>query len=80
MPTIQDRLFKVIAEQFCVPEADIKLETNFVSDLHADSLDSVELVMAVEDEFAVEIPDDEAEHITTASKALEWLTKHGVTA
>ncbi len=77
---IQYRLHKVIAEQFGVPVADVKPETDFYTDLHADSLDSVELVMAVEDEFGVEIPDEEAEQITTPAKALEWLTTHGVAA
>lgn len=79
MPTTQERLNKVIAELLMVPIEDIKPDSTFVS-LGADSLDHVELVMYVEDEFDVEIPDEEAEQITTPAKAMEWLTKHGVAA
>jgi acyl carrier protein len=79
MPTTQERLNKLVAEHLDVPEADVKPDSTFIS-LGADSLDQVELVMAFEDEFGVEIPDEEAEQITTAGKALEWLTKHGVAA
>ena len=64
MENIEERVKKIIAEQLGVNEADIKNESAFVDDLGADSLDTVELVMALEDEFEIEIPDEEAEKIT----------------
>ena len=57
-------------------EADIKNESSFVDDLGADSLDTVELVMALEDEFETEIPDEEAEKITTVQQAIDFVTAH----
>jgi acyl carrier protein len=59
-----------------VNEADIKTESSFVDDLGADSLDTVELVMALEDEFETEIPDEEAEKITTVQQAIDYVTTH----
>ena len=69
MSDIEQRVKKIVAEQLGVAEADIKNESSFVDDLGADSLDTVELVMALEDEFEMEIPDDQAEKITT------WISK-----
>ena len=63
MDNIEQRVRKIVAEQLGVNEADIKNESSFVDDLGADSLDTVELVMALEDEFGTEIPDEEAEKI-----------------
>ena len=65
MDNIVERVKKIVAEQLGVNEADIKNESSFVDDLGADSLDTVELVMALEEEFECEIPDEEAEKITT---------------
>lgn len=75
MSATLQRIIKITAEQLGVPEADVKADTKFVTDLGADSLDSIELVMALEDEFAVEVPDDEAEQIDTPAAALAWLVK-----
>lgn len=80
MTTTQERLNNVIAEMLGVEIEKVTPDASFENDLGADSLDVVELIMAVEDEFGVEIPDVEAEQITTPAKAMEWLTKHGVEA
>ena len=83
MSDIETRVKKIVAEQLGVAEADIKTESSFVDDLGADSLDTVELVMALEDEFEMEIPDEQAEKITTVqqaidyAKALGWYDKTG---
>ena len=76
MENIEQRVKKIVAEQLGVNEADIKNESSFVDDLGADSLDTVELVMALEDEFECEIPDDEAEKITTVQQAIDYVTAH----
>jgi len=70
------RVFKVVAEQLGVNEADIKNESSFVGDLGADSLDTVELVMALEEEFGCEIPDEDAEKITTVQQAIDYVNSH----
>lgn len=76
MENIEQRVRKIVAEQLGVSEADIKNESSFVNDLGADSLDTVELVMALEDEFECEIPDEDAEKITTVQNAVDYATTH----
>ncbi len=76
MENIEQRVRKIVAEQLGVNEADIKNESSFVDDLGADSLDTVELVMALEEEFECEIPDDEAEKITNVQQAIDYVTGH----
>ena len=72
MSDIEQRVKKIVAEQLGVAEDEIKLESSFVDDLGADSLDTVERVMALEDEFEIEIPDDQAEKITTVQQAVDY--------
>jgi acyl carrier protein len=76
MSDIEARVKKIIAEQLGVPEADVANGKAFVADLGADSLDTVELVMALEDEFGIEIPDEEAEKITTVQLAIDYAQKN----
>jgi acyl carrier protein len=76
MSDIEQRVKKIVAEQLGVAEADIKNESSFVDDLGADSLDTVELVMALEDEFEMEIPDEQAEKITTVQQAIDYAKAH----
>lgn len=73
MDNIEQRVKKIVAEQLGVNEADIKIESSFVDDLGADSLDTVELVMALEEEFECEIPDEDAEKITTVKQAIDYI-------
>ena len=73
MENIEQRVKKIVAEQLGVNEADIKNESNFVDDLGADSLDTVELVMALEEEFECEIPDEDAEKITAVQQAIDYV-------
>ena len=74
MENIEQRVRKIVAEQLGVNEAEIKNESSFVDDLGADSLDTVELVMALEEEFETEIPDEDAEKITTVQQAINYVT------
>ena len=76
MSDIEQRVKKIVAEQLGVDEAGVKLESSFVNDLGADSLDTVELVMALEEEFECEIPDEEAEKITTVKQAVDYINAH----
>jgi acyl carrier protein len=76
MENIEQRVKKIVAEQLGVSEADVKNESSFVNDLGADSLDTVELVMALEEEFETEIPDEEAEKITTVQQAVDYIQSH----
>ena len=76
MSDIEARGKKIVAEQLGVNEAEVKTASSFVDDLGADSLDNVELVMALEDEFGTEIPDEEAEKITTVQQAIDFVKAH----
>ncbi len=76
MSSIIDRVKKIVAEQLGVKEEEVKNESSFVDDLGADSLDTVELVMALEEEFETEIPDEEAESITTVQAAVDYIEKN----
>jgi acyl carrier protein len=71
---IEERVKKIVAEQLGVKLEDVKNESSFVDDLGADSLDTVELVMALEEEFETEIPDEEAEKINTVQAAIDYVT------
>lgn len=73
MSSVEDRVKKIVGEQLGVSEEQITAEASFIDDLGADSLDTVELVMALEEEFDTEIPDDEAENITTVKQAIEYI-------
>lgn len=76
MDSIEQRVRKIVAEQLDVSETDIKNESTFVDDLGADSLDTVELVMALEEEFECEIPDEQAEKITSVQQAINYIKEH----
>jgi acyl carrier protein len=76
MSDIEQRVKKIVAEQLGANEADVKNASSFVDDLGADSLDTVELVMALEEEFDCEIPDEEAEKITTVQLAIDYINTH----
>lgn len=76
MNNIEERVKKVIVEQLGVGEDEIVEDASFVDDLGADSLDTVELVMALEEEFECEIPDEEAEKITTVKQAIDYVNDH----
>jgi acyl carrier protein len=73
MSTIEERVKKIVVEQLGVSEDEVKPESSFVDDLGADSLDTVELVMALEEEFDTEIPDEEAEKISTVQSAIDYI-------
>ncbi|EAR23560.1 MAG: acyl carrier protein [Nitrococcus mobilis] len=76
MSSVEERVGKIIVEQLGVKEEEVTPEASFVDDLGADSLDTVELVMALEEEFECEIPDEEAERITTVQQAIDYINQH----
>ena len=76
---IEEKVISIVAEQMGVDKGEINRETNFVQDLNADSLDTVELVMEFEDEFETSIPDEQAEKIKTVGQAIEFIKQaHGI--
>jgi acyl carrier protein len=76
MSTVEERVKKIVVEQLGVKEDDVTSAASFVDDLGADSLDTVELVMALEEEFKTEIPDEDAETITTVQQAIDYVNNH----
>ena len=74
--TVEQKVKEIICEQLGVSEEEVTPEASFIEDLGADSLDIVELVMAMEEEFEVEIPDEEAEHIKTVQDAVNFINEH----
>jgi len=76
MSSIDERVKKIVIEQLGVKEEEVTIKASFVEDLGADSLDTVELVMALEEEFECEIPDEEAEKITTVQQAVDYVSAH----
>ena len=76
MSNFEERVRIIIVEQLGVGEDDVSDDASFVDDLGADSLDTVELVMALEEEFECEIPDEEAEKITTVKQAIDYVSSH----
>jgi acyl carrier protein len=75
-PEMEERLRKIVAEQLGVEEAQVVVGASFADDLNADSLDLVELIMSLEEEFSIEISDEDAENIKTVGDALAYLDKH----
>lgn len=76
MVSVSERVIEIVAEQLGVEKERINAETSFVNDLGADSLDTVELVMELEEEFDITIPDDAAEKIQTVGQAIEYIDEH----
>ncbi|MGI9336803.1 MAG: acyl carrier protein [Gammaproteobacteria bacterium] len=76
MSTVEERVKQIVVEQLGVKEEEVSPDASFVDDLGADSLDTVELVMALEEEFNCEIPDEEAEKITTVAQAIAYINEH----
>ena len=76
MSNIEEKVKGIVVEQLGVQEDQVKTDSSFVDDLGADSLDTVELVMALEEEFGCEIPDEDAEKITTVKQAVEYIQTH----
>ncbi|CAK0771994.1 acyl carrier protein [Gammaproteobacteria bacterium] len=76
MSNVEERVKKIVVEQLGVKDEEVTPEASFVDDLGADSLDTVELVMALEEEFEIEIPDEAAEKITTVQEAINYIEKH----
>ena len=76
MSDIEQRVKKIVSEQLGTDAANVKNESTFIDDLGADSLDTVELVMALEEEFGTEIPDEQAEKITTVQQAIDYINNN----
>lgn len=76
MSTVEDRVKKIVCEQLGVKESEVQNNSSFVEDLGADSLDTVELVMALEEEFETEIPDEEAEKLSSVQDAIDYIISH----
>ena len=76
MSNVEERVMKIIVEQLGVKEEEVTSEASLVDDLGADSLDTVDLVMALEEEFKIEIPDEDAEKITTVQQAIDYIDTH----
>jgi acyl carrier protein len=76
MASIEKRIKEIVAEQLGVDEAQVSKESSFMDDLGADSLDTVELVMALEEEFEIEISDEDAEKIQSVQDAIDYITDH----
>jgi len=76
MSTVEERVKKIVCEQLGAKEEDVTPQASFVDDLGADSLDTVELVMALEEEFETEIPDEEAEKLTSVQDAIDYINTH----
>jgi acyl carrier protein len=76
MADLEKKVAEIIAEQLGVDPSEVTTEASFVDDLGADSLDTVELVMALEEEFGIEIPDEDAEKITTVNDAIKYIQEH----
>ena len=74
--SVEDRVQKIVCEQLGVSAEEVKLEASFIDDLGADSLDTVELVMALEEEFDLEIADEDAEKISTVNEAVEYINSN----
>lgn len=75
--TIEEKVKQIIAEQLSVDEGQVKPEASFINDLGADSLDTVELIMALEEQFGIEISDEEAEKIQTVQAAIDFIKQKG---
>ena len=76
MSEVLDKVVEIVCNQLSVNKEDVTPDASFVEDLGADSLDTVELVMAFDEEFGLEIPDEEAENITTIKSAVDWIEKN----
>ena len=76
MAAVEEKVKQIVAEQLGVDEGEVTPSASFVDDLGADSLDTVELVMAFEEEFGIEIPDEDAEKITRVKEAVEYIESH----
>jgi acyl carrier protein len=76
MSSVEERVKQIVVDQLGVSEDEVSGDSSFVDDLGADSLDTVELVMALEEEFNCEIPDEEAEKITTVQQAIDYINAH----
>ena len=74
--SVEDKVKQIIVEQLGVDESEVTPTASFIDDLGADSLDTVELVMALEEGFGMEIPDEDAEKITTVKDAIDYIDKH----